>query len=293
MTKDELIELLYSAADAQARRLLLGAHPGFLQIDTVSALKERADLLEQDDARQALHLGLIAEEIAEMLSSDEARALASWTQANAYDFLAENESAVRCYERAAELFNAAGKPLEAARTAIGQMFTLMQLGQFEQSQKLAQSARLVFIEQGDVLSLAKVDMNLGNLHYQQGKYAQALEDYKQATEAFESLGETLYGAMNQINQATALTMLDDFLAAEHLHEQARPVFEEADLRTAAASVDYDLALLQYARGNYAESFRTFERARAIFSSLDLQVNLAMSDLAESDLYLDLNLPGEA
>lgn len=293
MTKDELIELLCSAADAQARRLLLGAHPGFLQIDTVSALKERADLLEQDDARQALHLGLIAEEIAEMLSSDEARALASWTQANAYDFLAENESAVRCYKRAAELFNTAGKPLEAARTAIGQMFTLMQLGQFEQSQQLAQSARLVFVEQRDVLSLAKVDMNLGNLHYQQGKYAQALEDYKQATEAFESLGETLYGAMNQINQATALTMLDDFLAAEHLHEQARPVFEEADLRTAAASVDYDLALLQYARGNYAESFRTFERARAIFSSLDLQVNLAMSDLAESDLYLDLNLPGEA
>lgn len=264
MTKDELIELLCSAADAQARRLLLDAHPDFVQMDTVSALKERADLLEQDDARQALHLGLIAEEIAERLSSDEARALASWTQANAYDLLAENESAVRCYERAAELFNAAEKPLEAARTAIGQMFTLMQLGQYDKSQLLAQSARAVFVEHGDVLSQAKIDMNLGTLHYQQGKYAQALEDYKQATDAFQSLGEPLYGAMNRINQANVLLLLDDFLTAEHLHEQARPVFEEADLRTAAASVDYDLALLQNARGNYAESFRTFERARAIF-----------------------------
>ena len=293
MIRDELIKLLCSAPDAQARRLLMDTHSDFVQIDTVFALKERADLLEQDDARQALSLGLIAEEIAEMLSSDEARALASWTQANAYDLLAENESAVRYYERAAELFNAAKKPLEAARTTIGQMFTLMQLGQYDKSQLLAQSARAVFVEHGDMLSQAKIDMNLGTLHYQQGKYAQALEDYKQATDAFQSLGETLYGAMNRINQANVLILLDDFLAAERLHEQARPVFEEADLRTAAASVDYDLALLQNARGNYAESFRTFERARSIFSSLDLKVNLAMSDLAESDLYLALNLPGEA
>ncbi|PKN95407.1 MAG: hypothetical protein CVU44_01610 [Chloroflexi bacterium HGW-Chloroflexi-6] len=293
MTKDELIELVCAAPDAQARRLLLEAHPDIVQIDTVAALKERADLLEQDDARQALSLGLIAEEIAEALSSDEARALALWTQANAYDFLAENESAVRCYERAAELFNAAGKPLEAARTAVGQMFTLMQLGQFEQSQLLAQSAREIFVEHGDMLSMAKIDMNLGSLHYQQGKYALALDDYKQATVAFESLGETFYLAMNQINQATALTMLDDFLMAEQLHEQAGPVFEKADLRTIAASVDHDLAFLQYARGNYAQAFRTFERARATFSSLDLQANLAMTDLEESDLYLDLNLPGEA
>lgn len=293
MSSDEFIEALCSASDAQARRILLDAHPDLMQINTISALKERADHLEQDDARQALAIGLIAEEVAEVLSSDEARALAFWTQANAYDFLAENESAVRCYERAAELFKTAGKPLEAARTAIGQMFTLMQLGQLDQSQLLAQSARGVFVEHGDVLSLAKVDMNLGNLHYQQGKYAQALEDYQQATSAFESLGETLYGAMNQINQASALTMLDEFLAAENLHEQARPVFEDADFRTAAASVDHDLALLQYARGNYAEAFRTFERARVTFSSLDLQVNLAMTDLEESDLYLDLNLPDEA
>lgn len=293
MIDNEFIDLLCSAPDAPARRNLLELHASFVNEGIVSALKERADRLEQDDARQALAIGLIEEEIAEVLASDEAHALAFWTQANAYDFLAENESAVRCYKRAAEFFNAAGKPLDAARTAIGQMFTLMQLGQFDQSQLLAQSARQTFVKYGDLLSLAKIDMNLGNLHYQQGKYAQALEDYKQATAAFGTLGETLYSAMNQINQASALTMLDDFLAAEQLHEQAGPVFEAADLRTAAASVDHDLALLQYARGNYAQAFRTFERARATFSSLDLQVNLAMTDLEESDLYLNLNLPDEA
>lgn len=293
MTKEEFLEALIAAPDPEARHFLLAENAGFLQIDLVSSLKQRADQLEQDDARLALAIGQIAEEIAEQLTMDEAHALASWIQANAYDFLAENESAVRCYQRAAEFFNAAGKPLEASRTVIGQMFTLMQMGEFDASQLLAAAARKVFVEHQDVLSLAKIDMNLGNLHYQQGKYTQALAGYKQATESFDSLGETLYAAMNKINQATALTMLDDFLAAEELHQQAGPVFEESDLRTAAASVEYDLALLQYARGNYAEAFRTFERARAAFSTLDLQVNLAMTDLAESNLYIDLNLPDEA
>jgi CHAT domain-containing protein/tetratricopeptide (TPR) repeat protein len=293
MTKDEFLDALIAAPDFEARRFLLAENTAFLNIDLISSLKQRADGLEQDDARNALAIGLIAEEIADQFPMDEAHALAFWTQANAYDFLAENESAVRSYQRAADFFNKAGKPLEAARTAIGQMFTLMQMGQFDQSQRLAESARKIFMEHQDLLSLAKIDMNLGNLYYQQGKYTQALEGYKQATESFDSLGETLYAAMNKINQATALTMLDDFLGAEELHQQAGPVFEEADLRTAAASVQYDLALLQYARGNYAEAFRTFERARAAFSALDLQVNLAMSDLAESNLYIDLNLPDEA
>jgi tetratricopeptide (TPR) repeat protein len=293
MTKDELLTALISAPDPDARRLLMGRSAEVLSVDIVYALKEQADQLEQDDARQALTIGVVAGEVAEQLKMDEARAVALWTQANAHDFLAENESAVRCYQRAAEFFNLAGMPLEASRTAIGHMFTLMQLGQFDQCQTLAQSARAVFARHGDTLSLAKIDMNLGNLHYQQGKYARALEDYKQATASFFALGETLYGAMNQINQANALLMLDDFLAAEQMHVHARPVFEEADLRTAVASVDYDLALLQYARGNYADALRIFERARAMFASLELQVNIAMTDLGECELYLDLNLPDEA
>lgn len=292
-TSEEFVGVLLSAPDGEARRILLEEHPEFTQLETVSALKERADHLEQDDARQALAIGLVAAEVAEALSSDEARALAFWIQANAYDYLAENESALRCYDLAAGFFKAAGKPLESAQTGIGQMFTLMQLGQFDRAQSLAEAVRAVFVEQGDLLSQAKIDMNLGNLHYQQGRYARALEDYRRATDAFQSLGETLYSAMNQINQASALTKLDDFLAAEQLHQQARPVFEAAGLRAAAASVDHDLAILKYSRGDYAEAFRVFERARDIFADIDSQVNIAITDLAESDLYLDLNLPDEA
>ncbi len=292
MTNEEFVETFTSAPDEHTRQALLEEHKEFLKVDTVYALKERADILQRDNAHQVLNVGLAAEKMAEGLSSDEAHALALWMQANAYHHLAQFESAVRCYERAAALFKAAGKPLEAARTNIGQMFTRMTMGQFEYAQLLAEATRLVFIQAGDTRSRAKIDMNLGHLHRRQGHSMQALEYYKQATETFQSLGDPLYAAMTQVNQAVALTELDIFLGAEMLYEQARPVFESKKLRGATASVDFDLACLRYYRGNYGQALRTFERARDTFVEISDRINIARTDLEESDLYLDLNLPDE-
>jgi CHAT domain-containing protein len=293
MTKDEFIEALISAPDSEARRFLREGSSEWIQTSMVYALKERADRLERDDARQALHIGQIAGELAEYLADDEARAVALWAQANAQDFLADLETAVASYDRSAQFFRAAGKPLEASRTSIGHLATLMKLGRFDQALALAEAARSVFVEFKDLTSQAKIDMNLGNLYYRRGQYSLALDASRRAAEAFQAVGNELYAAMIQINQANILTVLDDFLGAEKLYELTRPVLEAANLRTAVASMDLDLAILQSYRGNYSKAFQTFEQARAIFSSLSLQVNLAMTDLEESDLHLDLNLPERA
>ncbi len=293
MTREEFVEALITAPDTEARRFLLGANSEWVRLDTVYELKKQADKLERDDARRALNIGQIAEEVAEYLGEAEARAVALWTQANAQDFLSDLEAAVHSYDRSGQLFRAAGKPLEAARTSIGHIATLMKLGRFAQAQSLAEEARLVFVESEDLTSQAKIDMNLGNLHYRRGNYLAALEAYRQAAQAFQALGNELYAAMNQINQANMLNELDDFLGAEELYERARPIFDAAGLRTAVASVDLNRAIFQSYRGNYSKSFHTFEEARAAFSSLSMQVNLAMTDLEESDLHLDLNLPERA
>ncbi len=293
MTKDEFIDALLSAPDTEARRFLLGGDSEHVQTSTVYALKERADRSERDDARQALQIGQIAEEVSEYLADHEARAVALWIQANAQDLLADLESAARSYDLSAQLFKEADKPLESSRTCLGYMGTLAKLGRFDQAQSVAEAARLVFVEFEDLKSQATVDMNLGNLHYRRGNYLAAREAYRQAAQNFQALGNGLYAAMNQINQANMLNELDDFLGAEKLHEQARPVFEAAGLRTAVASVDLNQAIFQYYRGNYSKAFQTFEQARAIFSSLSMPVNLAMTDLEESDLHLYLNLPERA
>ena len=170
---------------------------------------------------------------------------------------------------------------------------MTKLGRFDQAQALAEAARQVFLEYDDLISQAKVDMNLGILYYSRGQYLSALEATQRATKTFQALDNPLYAAINQINQANILTVLDDFVAAEQLYEQAKPVFENADMRSTVASVDTNLAILQSYRGNYSKAFQTFEQARAMFSNLSMQVNLAMTDLEESDLLLILNLPDQA
>lgn len=293
MTRDEFIDTLLTAPDSEARRFLMGGDSEHMQASTIYTLKQQADRVERDDPRQALMIGQIAEEVADSLADDESKAVALWIQANARDLLAELDVAAQFYDRAAQLFKAAGKPLESARTSLGHMGTLSKLGRFDQAQSLAEAARRVFVEHEDGKSQATVEMNLGNLHYRRGNYAAALECYRQAAQTFQSLGNELYAAMNQINQANMLNELDDFLTAEELHEKARPVFEAAGMRNAVASVDLNQAIFQSYRGNYSKAFKTFEQARSIFSSLSMPVNLAMTDLEESDLHLDLNLPERA
>ncbi len=293
MSTDQFIDDLLHAPDPLSRRVLLDTHFEFINLETIQRLKERADKMERDDAHLALQLSQAAGEMADRLVTNEAHGVALWMEANAHDLLSELDLAARSYERAADYFKKAGKDLEAARTSIGLMSTLMKAGEIEKVVALADSARPVFQEYGDMLSLAKVEMNLGALHFQQGQFVRAREAFKRASEAFQAQGDPLYAAMNQINQAASMTMLDDFLGAERLHELARPVFEKAELRSVAGSVEHDLAFLKTARGNYADALQTFEQARDTFAGLADTVNLAMTDLEESDLYLDLNLPTEA
>src|SRR5512143_53222 len=174
MTDDELVAAVVSLPDAQERQAWLAAQPEHFCLATVRALKTRADWVERDDARQALYIGQLAEEVAEALDDDEARGLAVWVQANAHELLAEYESSVEKYESAASLFLAADQPLESARTRIGQISALAYLGKFELAQAQAESAQQVLAAAGDLRAVATIDMNMGNLYARRGQAQQAL-----------------------------------------------------------------------------------------------------------------------
>lgn len=292
-SSESLMERLLAAPDADARRRLLAGQPESIRYGIVRALKNRVDEVERDDARQALAIACIAEEAAETVTDPAARALGVWGQANAYASLGEHESAVQHYARAADLFRAAQRPLEAARTSIGRLDALMYLGRYDEAQSLAESAIQVFAAEGDPFSQAKLEMNLGNLCARQERHAEALRYFRSARAACEALGEALTVAMTQVNEANVLTVLDDFRGAEELYVRARPVFDSAELRAAVAMVDHDVAFLHYARGGYGDALRVFERARAAFAAIDIPMEAAYIDLHESDIYLELNLPQEA
>jgi len=293
MTDDELVAALLPLPDAQERQAWLAAHPEHFCLATVRALKARADWVERDDARQALRIAQVAEEIANALNDDEARGLAVWAQANAHELLAEYEQAVAKYDAAADLFAAADRPVEAARTRIGEVSALTYLGEFDVAQSRAEAARQVLVTAGDVRAVATIDMNLGNLHARRGQPQRALDYFQRALTGYQSLSDELHAAFAQVNLANVLTLIDDFVVAEKHYEQARAILEADDLRSTVAMVDHDVAFLLYARGQYAASLRRFESARTAFTALAIPAKIAYIDLNESDVYLDLNLPEDA
>ncbi|CAG0935322.1 hypothetical protein TFLX_04155 [Thermoflexales bacterium] len=290
MPDDDPTFTLLSIPNAQERLAWLVAHPEHFCLETVRALKARADWVERDDARQALHIGQLAEEVAEALDDDEARGLAVWTQANAHELLAEYESSVEKYESAASLFMTANQPLESARARIGQVSALAYLGKFELAQAVAESAQQVLTSAGDIRAVATIHMNLGNLYARRGQPQQALDYFQRALHGYRVLAEDLHAAFVQVNQANILTVLDDFVTAEEIFSHARVVFETADLRATVAMVDHDIAFLLYARGQYAAALKRFESARTALTALAMPMDIAYVDLNESDVYLDLNLP---
>jgi CHAT domain-containing protein/tetratricopeptide (TPR) repeat protein len=259
----------------------------------VRALKAHADWVERDDARQAWRVGQVAEEIAVALNDDAARGLAVWAQANAHELLADYDVAIAHYERAAALFTAAQRPVEAARTRIGQVSALKYIGRFDEALQLAETARQVFVTTGDALSLAKVDMNLGNLYARRGQPQQALDYFQRALLGYRSLGDDIHAAFAQVNLANVLTLIDEFVAAAAHFDQARAILESADLRSTVAMLDHDVAFLLYARGQYTAALKRFESARTAFTALAMPAKIAYMDLNESEVYLDLNLPEDA
>lgn len=290
---ESLVEAVVNARDSAARRALLEDQPQDVRRTLVWALKDRADRLERDDARQALAVACIAGEVADLGADPASRAAAIWGQANAHASLGEYQVAAQLYERAAQYFYEADLPLEAARTRIGHIDALMYLGRYESARALAESALRVFGDHGDEVALAKIEMNLGNVHARLEEHAEALRYFRSARARFQQRGDKLYVAMTQVNEANVLTVLDDFSGAEAMYVETRRLFAAEGLRASAAMVDHDLAFLQYARGHYAAALRTFEQARAEFAALQIPMEAALIDLHESEIYLDLNLPEAA
>jgi CHAT domain-containing protein/tetratricopeptide (TPR) repeat protein len=293
LSKEQFIEALLAASDSQERRACIEAHAHHANPTTVYALKSYADRIERDDARQAYTIGQIASELAEACHDDAAHACAAWIKANAHDSLAAYDIAVQEYEQAVRLFTQAGLPLEAARTCIGQVGTLMYLGEYTQAIALAESARQVFETHADARSLATINLNLGNIHARLEQHEPAMACFRRALETYQALGEMRDVAIAQVNLATSLRAVDDYRQAEALYAQARPVFAQAGLQAMLAVVEHNLAHLQYARGNYAEALQTFENVRRLFRQLAIPMEIAYVELYESDIYLDLNIPEEA
>lgn len=289
----ELCGELSRLPDEASRNALLGRSPELLHAEIVAQLAESVRHEVRVDVRQALRLAEGALAIAVQLSDKEALARALRAKANALWFLGQCKSAVDLFRQAAHLFEEAGQMNEVGRTLSTSIQSLALLGEYGAAFSAADRAREIFTRLGETSRLARLELNVANIFHRQNRFSEALAAYKRAYQQLlldkdmEGIGVALH------NMAVCLIALDDFRGALETYQGVRDFCQMHEMPLLVAQADYNIAYLFYLRGDYSQALELLRITREACRNNGDAYHLALCDLDESEIYLELSLIDEA
>jgi tetratricopeptide (TPR) repeat protein len=285
-------ELCVLASD-ELRRAHLRAHPELVAAESVDRLAEAVRQEVRIDVTRALHAGDSAILIAELLEDRACLARALRAKGNALWFNGQCGPASELMAQAIRLFEDLGLEDELGRTLSTSIQPLILLGDHEQAMLHAERARDIFSRHQNHLRLARLDINVANIHHRQGHYEEALKVYQRAYHCLlahrdvEATGVVLH------NISVCLIGLDDFEEALRAYHEARHVLETSGMPLLLAQADYNIARLYYLRGDYECALDGLRSTRQIALNAGDEYHAALCDLDQSEIYLDLSLSEEA
>src|SRR5260370_40274059 len=153
---DEVVERLAAFLDAASRLTFLARRPRLLSPSFVARLDEAVGVLIRVDLKKAGTVADSAVTIANKLGDKESKAFALRAKANALWSLGQNKQASEFHAQAIQLFEAAGKSVEAGRTLSISIQPLILLGEYERAHMAAERARKIFTAAQDTVRLARL-----------------------------------------------------------------------------------------------------------------------------------------
>jgi tetratricopeptide (TPR) repeat protein len=176
VTTPDLLDQLLQTGDPQEQRLFLEEHRALLHDDLAAALKREADRALRADCRRSLQLAALLELVGVVGGDPCHRALGLRSEGNCRCLggLGEYERAVELYDEAAEIYRAAGDPLQWASSQIGKLWDLANLGRYEHAMETYRAVAGVFEEHGEWHALGAVTLNMGMMAFRMGRDAESL-----------------------------------------------------------------------------------------------------------------------
>lgn len=259
----------------------------------LDALKDRViDYLNIDGAL-AYTAGERAFELAEQLGEAESRALGHWCRAMGLTGQGDFQAALGFFDRSRALYTEAGQPVEAWRVARRQLQALATVGDLEAAQSLAQEVRAGLRAHGLLDEAANVENNLGIIQARLGNYNEAINTLKQARATHEAVGDRGGVARADLNLGDAYQHIDRFgEALEHL-ESAVGLFEELGHTYLLAGTLINLAMLYRREGRLSLVLDMLARAKTLFAQLENSADVALAQLEEARVRLEMNMLDEA
>ena len=276
---------------------------GLLDAAGLSKLLDTAEWLLNGDPGKAQRLAELCSDLADSAGSPVAVPRASYIRAGAHNLNGAFDADLELITAAHDGYADLGMTLEALRTNVGKMDTLLQLGRYEEALDTGRVVLEALGNGGDPSmrptrrehdSLAAlVHQNLGGCFYQTGRYGEALEAYVLAEERYRSLGMTKSLGEVIDNQGVVFRHLGRSSEALEAHKVAARIFHETGLTLSRALSLGNMGETYLQLSDYTRSLDAFERARRLLSALDAPVDKHIVLLDTANVYLALNLYPEA
>jgi CHAT domain-containing protein len=259
----------------------------------VQNMAEAARNFATDNPIEALRLAEITVQLAAALGTPRGHAVAQRAYGVALRSQGRWAEAIACFDAGVEAANAAEDALLAAQIPIAKTDTLAQMGCYEEAFALAGTLEKELEALGASEDAAKVMWNVGNIHFRQESYALAGECWRKALAYFESQGQLVAMARLQMNIANVLTHLNQLPEALEMYQAAREALSGTETDRTIAYLDSNIGFHQFMGGRYTEALQSYTRARYRLVELALLQEVAQCDRETADVYLELNLVPEA
>ena len=200
---------------------------------------------------------------------------------------------VSFYSKCIESFERIGEHARAARTRLGYMTALSMVGQHDEAIRIGLIADDWFQQNGDSLRHARFCVNLATVYQRLDRHDEAIQSVKDAIGRFSKLGDEQALAQCYLTLGNSLCALGRFAESEEMFAMSEEISERLSINDLLVQSKYNCAYVRQLRGNYSEAFASFEESRKIFAKHQSLRHLALCDLDESEILLQLNLPQEA
>lgn len=210
-----------------------------------------------------------------------------------YSLTANEQSldALPYYELVIAGYEARGNLARASRVRIGYMEALQHSGRYTDAFRVAQIAGQWLEENGDREGYARLCTGVANAYSRLGQHQRSSEYYAIAARVFEESGDRAALAKIYLNLGYVLYRLDQYEQSDSMYEQAEQVSREVRLDALEEQAKYNRAYLYYLRGLYGPALQGFSRIRRQLTGSSR--HLALCDLDEAEIYIQLNLSREA
>jgi CHAT domain-containing protein/predicted negative regulator of RcsB-dependent stress response len=293
LSADGDLQELERYRDAASLGAYLQHRPDLCRSSLVEQLAEAVRREVRVNVERALWLAEAALAIAKQIDDAKSLGLGNRAKANALWFGGNLKAAVELFDVAVNHFERADATEEVGRTLSSCIQPLLLLGDYNRALESAGRARKIFQRSGDALRLARLEINVANIHHRQDRFAEALASYQRAYEKLLPYKDQEAMAAALHNMAVCLIILNDFDRALETYRRARNVAQKNNMPLVVAQADYNIAYLHFLRGDYGKAMEGLRATRELCRTNGNAYHAALCDLDQSEIYLELNLNQEA